>query len=368
MRRSLIHNGSCAQCERRAVYGVREKSILFVGAGVEQVPGILKARQLGLRVFAIDANPKARGAKFAHEFFNVSTHDVEAAADVAEWIKKKRGLDGVATIGVDAPITLATISDRLGLFGPSLETATLCSNKLIQKQALKRFGLPIPEFSAVSSESEVAKMLSRFKALVLKPIDSRGSRGVVQLYEGDNITQALNIARSHSPSGTVIAERMIRGPQISTESIIIDGKPYTVGFSDRNYEYWNRFKPHIIENGGDMPSRFLNLYDRINDLVAESARALGVRYGILKGDLVIENGEPKIIEFAARPSGGFFCTHQIPYSWGRDLVRVIILMYLGIPLKLEPVKPNEFCGSSIRFVHPETGTITAIHGIRDAYL
>jgi len=346
---------------------MKGKSILFIGAGVEQVPGMLKARMMGLQVFAIDANPKARGAKFAHGFFNVSTHDPEAATELAVWLNKKRGLDGVATIGVDAPLTLATVSQRLGLFGPSLETALLCCDKLLQKRTLKRFGLPVPEFKLVNSTGDVEEMLARFGALVLKPTDSRGSRGVVQVYEGDDISRLLEIARSHSPSGNVMAERMVRGPQVSTESLVVDGKPYTVGFSDRNYEYWERFKPHIIENGGDMPSRFAHLYDRIDELTAESAKALGVERGIIKGDLAIENGEPVIIEFAARPSGGFFCTHQIPYSWGRDFTRIIIEMYLGEPPRLDPIRPRELRGSSIRFVHPRPGSIARIHGVKNAY-
>ena len=49
-------------------------------------------------------------------------------------------------------------------------------------------------------------------------------------------------------------EKYIEGPQLSTESIIINGKCYTIGFSDRNYEYLNKFSPYIIENGGDLPS------------------------------------------------------------------------------------------------------------------
>lgn len=343
------------------------KKILFIGAGVEQISGILKARAMGHCVFVIDANQKARGIKFAHRFFNVSTHDYEAATELAVWLKGKFGLDAVATIGVDAPKTLAAIAERLGLFGPSWETAILCSDKLLQKKALAKAGLPVPEFKQVNSIEDVEEMLKTHKALVLKPIDSRGSRGVVQLYESSDIAKLFDIARSNSPQKKVLAERMIKGAQISTESLIINGRAYTFGFSDRNYEYWDKFAPHIIENGGDMPSRFTHLYNTINELVELSAKALEVKNGILKGDLAIENGAPVIIEFACRPSGGFFCTHQIPYSCGIDFTKLVLDMYLGNLPQLEAIQIENFAGSSIRFVHPESGFITNVSGIKEAY-
>ena len=346
---------------------MRTKTLLFIGAGPEQVAGILKARSMGLRVFVIDANPNARAIKFAHRFFNVSTHDYEAAVELAVWLNGRFRLDGVATIGVDAPRTLAAISEKLGFFGPSWETALFCSDKLLQKQALSRAGLPVPEFRLIDSHQDTEEMLERCGALVLKPTDSRGSRGVVQLHSSRDIAALLDIVRSNSPQGKVMAERMIRGAQISTESLIIEGRAYTVGFSDRNYEYWDRFAPHIIENGGDMPSRFTHLYETINELIEHSAKVLGVRNGILKGDIAVEGDKPIIIEFACRPSGGFFCTHQIPYSWGNDFARLIIYMYLGNLPKLQPIDIRTFAGSSIRFVHPEPGLITKISGIKDAY-
>lgn len=346
---------------------MRKKTILFIGAGCEQVSGILRARSMGLRVFVIDANPNARGIKFAHRFFNVSTHDYEAATELAVWLKGKFGLDAVATIGVDAPKTLAAVAEQLGFFGPSWETAVLCSDKLLQKQTLHSAGLPVPQFKLVNSAEEAEEMLKAHEALVLKPVDSRGSRGVVQLYNSSDIAELFDTVRSNSPQKKVIAERMIRGAQVSTESLVVNGRAYTFGFSDRNYEYWDKFAPHIIENGGDMPSRFSHLYKTINELVEQSAKALGVKNGILKGDLAIENETPVIIEFACRPSGGFFCTHQIPYSWGGDFIKLILNMYLGNLPKLEPIKIENFSGSSIRFVHPESGFITNVSGINEAY-
>ena len=40
-----------------------------------------------------------------------------------------------------------------------------------------------------------------------------------------------------------MVEEYLKGPQISTEAIIINGVGYPVGFTDRNYEFVDRFSP-----------------------------------------------------------------------------------------------------------------------------
>ena len=40
-----------------------------------------------------------------------------------------------------------------------------------------------------------------------------------------------------------MAERFLDGPQVSTESLVIDGVAHTVGLADRNYEHLERFAP-----------------------------------------------------------------------------------------------------------------------------
>ncbi len=64
--------------------------------------------------------------------------------------------------------------------------------------------------------------------------------------------------------------------------------------------------------------------------------ALGVTNGTVKGDIVVHNGEPYVIELAARLSGGFFCTREIPLNTGVDFIGAAIKLALG-----EAVAPDE---------------------------
>jgi len=49
----------------------------------------------------------------------------------------------------------------------------------------------------------------------------------------------------------------------------------------------------------------------------------------VKGDIVVHKGEPYVIELAARLSGGFFCTREIPLNTGVDFIGCAIRVALG---------------------------------------
>ena len=111
---------------------------------------------------------------------------------------------------------------------------------------------------------------------------------------------------------------------------MIGGRCFTPGFSDRNYEYLERYAPFFIENGGDLPSHLPpEIQDKVRDLVARAAAALGITDGTVKGDIVVHKGEPYVIELAARLSGGFFCTREIPLNTGVDFIGAAIKVALG---------------------------------------
>lgn len=132
-----------------------------------------------------------------------------------------------------------------------------------------------------------------------------------------------------------MVERFPFGPQVSTESLVVDGLSYTKGFSDRNYEFLDRYAPHIIENGGQLPSHLDDAAQQaVRGLVQEAALSIGIRIGMVTGDIVLTNGKPHVIELAARLSGGYFCTHEIPLNTGVNLVRAAIRQAVGEPVDL----------------------------------
>lgn len=345
-----------------------KRTLLVVGGAIETVPGILRAQKMGLHVIVSDMNPLAPGCIAADEYLVASTYDVEkTVAEAVQYNKNRRSIDGVICIATDVPHTVAHVSNELGLPGISLKTANLATDKLAMKQRFRSDGVPVPWFKPVDSarDLEICAKSNDFP-LIIKPVDSRGARGVLRLIPGFDLYGGFEVARAHSPTGRVMVEHYLEGPQVSTESLVVDGKVFTVGFSDRNYEFLERFAPHVIENGGELPS-FLPAYiqDKVKDVVARAAQSLGIKNGVAKGDVVIHNGDVYVIEMAARLSGGYFCTHEIPLNTGIDFVGAVIRTALGEKVKPKELTPTRNQGVAQRYFFPRPGKVISIKGVKE---
>lgn len=342
------------------------KTLLIIGAGAEQIPAYQAARARGLTVIGSDMNPDAPAFAYADHRLLASTRDPAATLAAVQALAKEHRIDGVMTIANDVPYTVAVVAEQLGLPGISPDAARLVANKLLMKEAFHRAGVACPWFSPVRDATHLAQLISTSdrSRFVIKPVDGRGARGVLRLDKDSNLDWAFSESRRWGDCGDVILEEFIPGLQISTESFLIDGHSHTPAIAERNYEFLERFSPYIIENGGTIPAPLsADLRLRIDALIAAGAAALGVRDGIVKGDIIIaEDGEPIIVELALRLSGGWFATHQIPAASGVSLVDAVISHALGVPVTAAQLTPTRNRATAIRYWFPAAGTITRIEG------
>ncbi len=359
----------CSALALQKTLRLMPKNLLVVGGGIEAVPGLERAKQMGLHLVVSDRDPEAPGFAVADDRLLASTYDIQATVAAArKYHNGVRRFDGVMCIASDIPRTVAAVAADLGLPGISEESARLSSDKLDMKLKFRRDGVPVPWFSLVESAARLREIVvSRGFPLVLKPVDSRGARGVLRLTEAVDLNWAYEFSASQSPSGRVMVEEFLDGPQISTESIVLEGVAYTPGLADRNYEFLDRFAPHIIENGGDLPTRLsAEEQQSMRDLVQQAAVSMGVRNGVVKGDVVFHEGKPFIIELATRLSGGYFCTHEIPLSTGVDFVGCAIRLALGEQVRADELVPRFERYISQRYLFPSPGRVVGITGAQRA--
>ena len=345
------------------------KTLLIVSGGIEAVDAAKRAKEMGLYVVVSDRDPDAPGFAFADSCIVADVYGAAETASAAERFNRKiRKIDGVICVAADAPFTVATVAARLRIPGISLETAELACDKFAMKRRFAERGVPVPWFSEIHTVQELQRIaIERGRNLVIKPVDSRGSRGVQRIAQVEDLAKAYSLARSHSPSERVMVEEYLDGPQVSTESVVIDGRCHTPGFSDRNYEYLDTYAPFFIENGGDLPSQLPeDVQTKVRDVVAAAAQALGVINGTVKGDIVVHKGEPYVIELAARLSGGFFCTREIPLNTGIDFIGCAIKVALGEPISPEELEPKISNAVVQRYAFPKPGRVVSVAGAEDA--
>ncbi|OGC22875.1 hypothetical protein A2291_00005 [candidate division WOR-1 bacterium RIFOXYB2_FULL_42_35] len=344
------------------------KTILIIGAGIEQVPAIKLAKSMGLRVVVTDGNQSAPGFEWADDFAVISTYDcVKTVSFARDYSQSKNRLDGVITVASDVPLTVAAVAQELGLPGHSLETAKIATHKLLMKEKFSEFGVPIPSFKEIRDVDELKGFIKIYQyPVVIKPMDSRGARGVLRLTESTDLSWAFAESRKASPLGRVMVEDFLEGLQISSESIIYDGQIFTPGLANRNYEYLEKYAPYIIENGGDLPVLLDEVQKQeLNRVLLKAAEALGISRGSLKGDIVLTRDGFKIIEVAARLSGGWFATDEIPLSSGVNVVEAVINIALGIKFDFSKLSPKYSRGVALRYLFVEQGRIDRITGLEE---
>lgn len=344
---------------------MKQRALLFVGGGLETVPGIEQAQAMGLHVVVSDLNPQAPGMEAADDMLVASTYDtIATVAAATEYHRCVRQLDGVLCLATDVPLTVASVAAALDLPGIPVEVAARAMDKVAMKDRFTADGVPVPWFRPIDSAKQLVEVVGeRGYPLVVKPVDSRGARGVLRLTGSTDLEFAFDCARFHSPTGRVMVEEFLSGPQVSTESVVVDGSVFTPGFSDRNYALLERFAPHIIEDGGELPSHLpVEMRNEVCRVVAHAATSLGVSNGVVKGDIVVHDNRAHVIELAARLSGGYFCTHEIPLSTGVDFVGAAIRIALGEKPSEKELRPLFQRGVAQRYLFPSPGRVVGIEG------
>jgi biotin carboxylase len=340
------------------------KTVLFVGAGRHQRRAILRAKQLGFRVVAVDGKPQAVGLAHADAAEVVDFEDVDAIADIG----RRNGVDGVLTVSADRAVpVVAAVAEALRLPGIGTETAHAMTHKVAMRGVLATAGVPQPRYAALRLRSEIPAAVEEvgFPA-VLKPADSGGQRGLFLLETPDDLDRHLHAALVESPSGEVILESYHEGLELNGLVIARRGEAFPLTLSDR-------LRPPGIGFGVGWihvyPSRlFGDALEEAERVATRAVRALGLRDGIAFPQLLAcEDGQIRVVEVAARIPGG----QMADLAWhavGVDLVEVALRQALGEDIPDELVRPRFSQPLAIRFLTAQpgplpTGTVKRVGGL-----
>jgi len=337
-------------------------NILILGASIMQLPALRLARQQGWGVFVADGNAGAPGIPLADRFIPVDLKNREEMAAAAAELKSREGLDGVFTAGTDFSVTVAYVAEKLNLPGIPVAVAEKASHKGLMRQEFLRAGVAIPGFTLLNGKVDPIKAVASLHyPLVVKPVDNMGSRGIQRVDSGETLVDAVEKARNHSRSGSIIVEEFIDGPEFSLDALVEDGKVTVCGFADRHIHY----PPYFIEMGHTMPtSQPKEVMDAVEALFIRGIHALGITRGAAKGDIKLSSRGPVVGEIAARLSGGFMSGWTYPASSGVDLTLAAMRLALGLPAG--NLRPRYQKYSAERAFISLPGRLRSIQGFNEA--
>ena len=134
--------------------------------------------------------------KFADEYHNVSTIDREAVLALA----RELCIDGIVSYASDvAAPTAAYVAEQLGLPTNPLESVMILTHKNLFRKFMKENGFPMPEGKSFTDREEARRFYEQISGTVMvKPVDSSGSKGVVKVSRMADFDAAWEEAMSYS--------------------------------------------------------------------------------------------------------------------------------------------------------------------------
>lgn len=337
------------------------KKIMILGASILQLPAILEAKEMGLQVISVDMDKNAIGFKYADICLEISTIDTKNVLEAA----KKYNIDGIMTLASDMPmITVAIVAKELNIIGITEETALKATNKALMRECLRKNNVPTPAFFKISNIDEYFNIVQKQKnRFIVKPTDNSGSRGVFlidDINDKASISYAFEYSKKFSRCGEIIVEEYMQGPEVSVETLSIDGTVHVIAITDK----LTTGAPRFVEMGHSQPSNLPeNIKEKIKSVAIAAVKAIGIENGPSHTEIIITSEGPKIVELGARLGGDNITSHLVPLSTGVNMVKCCIEIALGQKPDLEKKIEK---GAAIRYFKTPVGKIMDISGIDQA--
>lgn len=316
------------------------KKVLLLGGSYFQVPSVKKAKELGYYTITCDYLPDNPGHKFADEYHNVSTTDKEAVLQLAQ----KLQIDGIVCYASDpAAPTAAYVAEKMGLAGHPFESVEIVSKKDLFRKFLTENGFNVPFAQGYTNAADAIKDWKLFKKPVMvKPVDSSGSKGITKIYDAEKLSEAIDYALSFSRDKRVVIEEYVESftDPINGDGFSVDGE---LVFSCFAGQY---FSPHVPNPFTPVSSIWPNrmseeLHHKVHEEFQKALTLLNMQSGSYNFEARIDkDGKIYLMEIGTR-NGGNLGPQAIGHATGIDMVEYTIKAAMGedcSDLKYTPAK------------------------------
>ena len=316
------------------------KKLLLLGGSRYLLPVIEAAHELGIYTITCDYLPDNTAHKYSDEYHNVSIVEKEAVLKIAQQLN----VDGVMSFACDpGVVTAAYVAEKMGLpFQCSYKAASLLQDKGMFRNFLHDNGFNCPHAKRYENPDEPFNDTDFFNwPVIVKPVDSAGSKGVTRVDSPEQLPQAITTALDQARDGAFIIEDFLEfdGYHSSADPFTVDGKLKFVTYSDQLFDSTaaNPYTPAYIIWPSSMKQEH---QDYLTSEIQRLMTLLNVRTGIYNIETCVAKGKPYIMEVSPR-GGGCKIAEIQKLAFGVDLIRNEVLKAVGMPTEEVTQKPCE---------------------------
>ena len=295
---------------------------------MQQIPSILKAKELGYYTITCDYLPDNPGHRLADEYHNVSTTDKEAVLELARKLK----IDGIVAYASDpAAPTAAYVAERLGLPGNPYESVALLTQKDLFRNFLAEHGFNTPKAKGYDSYEDAVAEIGDFRLPVMvKPVDSSGSKGVVKVEDVAKLKDAVTESLQYSRRKRFIVEEFIvkKGYQVSGDGFSVNGRLVFTSYGNELYS--GRGTREYVALGEFWPTLLTDEQkDKVDAELQRLITALGMKTSAYNIEVILDKDDNiYVLELGPR-NGGSYIPQLIQYATGVDLVDYTLKAAIG---------------------------------------
>lgn len=285
-----------------------------------------------VEILVADMSEKVKAIAYADKFLNISTMDRTAVLNAA----REEKIDFIMTACGDQPLsTMAYVSEQLGL--PTYlteEEVRDLTNKRFMKDKMMANGIPTARHIYIDKDWNGNVPDLRFP-LVVKPVDSNGSKGVKKVFSPDELEVSLKEAFRYSISGDVIIEEFKNGEELSVDVYVEDStaKLLSITASKKIKENTKSFT--IIQSY--YPASVAYKEKRVLEIAQKIVNAWDLKDTPLLLQMIVNGDDYNVLEFSPRMGGGSKY-HLIQVLSGVNIMEVYVRMLMGEKPHVEPKK------------------------------
>lgn len=312
------------------------KKIIILAGGNDQAALMEELKRYyhgNVELILLDMVKNVKALPYADRFEQISTMDREAVLSFA----KKERIDYILTACGDQPLsTMAYVSAQMGLpcYLTEEEVRDL-TNKIYMKQKMVENGIPTAKHIYVdkdTSDIDISKL--RFP-LIVKPVDSNGSKGVKKVMNRAELRPMLQEALHYSISKKAIIEEYKNGVELSVDVYVEGTTAKILCITTSNKIKENKDSFTILQS--EYPPRADYSEERVKEIVQQIVDVFRLTDTPLLVQMIVGNEEYNVVEFSARMGGGSKY-HLINVLSGIDIMKVYVEMVMGEKPHVNPQK------------------------------
>ena len=303
------------------------------------LPIIQAAKNLDIYTITCDYLPNNIAHKYSDEYHDVSIIEKEKVLSLADDLH----VDGIMSFACDPGVeTAAYVAEKLGLpnVGP-YKSVSILQNKALFRKFLADNNFNVPKARSYRDLHDAMSEIGLFHLpLIIKPVDSAGSKGVTKIDDIHHLASAVEDAIKFSKTRQFIIEEYIdaMGCPSDTDALSIDGNLVYISFNDQYFDAVakNPFTPAAFS----WPTTMLSsIQQELQDELQRLITLLGMRTAIYNIETRQgRDGRAYIMEVSPR-GGGNRLAEMLRYSTGVDLIKYAVVDAVGNSITDEISEP-----------------------------